>query len=100
MRTRIENILLKLRITPNLKGFNCICEVVEMILKEPDIKLMDCYSLVGQKLGIDASSVERVIRHCVKKIDLNEWEKIGGSGTKNSEFIYTLALILKREGVY
>lgn len=97
MRKKTEDKLLQLGITPNLKGFSCICEAVEILSKESDIKTTALYEIVGKRFEITGSMAERRIRHAISKALLFELEKNGFSGTKNSEFLYTLTLIVKRE---
>lgn len=96
-RTRTEDKLLELGITPNLGGFYCICEAVELIRKEPRTKTVEIYKKVGEKLGIGADSVDRRIRVAASKADKNLIGLGNRKEIKNSEFLFTLYVILRRE---
>ena len=41
MDKKIKCILLELGITPNLKGFKCICEAVSYIIENDNAKITD-----------------------------------------------------------
>lgn len=97
MREIIEDYLIMLGITPNLKGFSCICESLEIIRDEDDIKITGVYEIVARKFNTSSACVERRIRHAISKIDRETWKMIGGNGVKNAEFLYTLALIARKE---
>lgn len=90
MKIIIEDKLLEIGITPNLKGFRFICEAIEMILNEPDIKICLMYELIARKYNSKLFIVERNIRHCVQKAS-------GENKETNSEFLYRMALLIKRE---
>lgn len=90
IRRKIEDHVMGVGIMPNLTGFNYVCEAIEKILNNPSAKLQTIYCLIAKEYYIDPSSVERCIRHCLKKTDKRK--KI-----TNSEFIYEMALIIKRE---
>lgn len=93
--TKIGNKLLWLGITPNLLGFGYIEKSIEIILKEPDIKILALYEEVAKETSSNGKCVDRSIRHAITKIDLEKWRSIGGLGKKNSEFLKTLATILE-----
>lgn len=103
MRRKIENRLLELGIYPNLKGFYYICDSVEMITDDtvPKHKMMYLYEAVAKKNNTTSTSVERVIRHAITKVDLGNWNECYAYSTcsnlSNSEFLYTLALRIKQE---
>lgn len=90
MRRKIEDKLLELGITPNLRGFYYICYAVEMVMAEPEAKLCQIYELVAKKANTSWRNVERGIRHSVNKASKDKH-------IKNSEFIYGIALLIKRE---
>ena len=48
MRKKIQDTLLDLGVTPNLKGFNYICDAVEMINKEGRIKVTYIYNKIAR----------------------------------------------------
>lgn len=98
MRGKIENKLLELGITPNLKGFEYIAEAAEYILTHKNCLMRDVYSdIAGKYEQCTYARAERAIRHAISKIDKDKWCKIGGKNTKNSEFLYTLVFIIQRE---
>lgn len=98
MRRKIENKLLKLGITPNLKGFECIVDAVECILKDNSCSMKELYVDISNNRDLNGyTNTERLIRYAISKIDVAKWKAIGGQGMKNSEFLFTLAFILKEE---
>lgn len=99
MRRKIENALLELGVTPNLKGFDYICRAVEIISTSKErTKIVDgLYADIAKEFGTTKTRVERGIRHAISKIDVCAWNNYGGSGLKNSEFLYTLALKINQE---
>lgn len=98
MRRKIENKLLKLGITPNLKGFVCTCDAVEYILRNGFCSMQELYTDISNKRNLNGhTNAERLIRHAISKVDEEKWKSMGGQGIKNSEFLFTLAFILKGE---
>lgn len=98
MRKKIENKLLELGITPNLKGFGCIVDAVEYVLKDDSCLMKNLYIEISNKHGLGGcASAERVIRHAISKVDEEKWKAMGGQGMRNAEFLFTLAFILKGE---
>lgn len=98
MRRKIESKLLELGITPNLKGFKGITDAVEYIVQNDDCLMEQVYKEVSKSCKLNGySSAERVIRHAISKINVKKWKEMGGQGTKNSEFLFTLAFIVKGE---
>lgn len=95
MKKRIESILLQLDITPNLKGFESICEAVEIISKEPRIKATMLYERIAEKDKATKSQVERRIRHALSKMNENTYKSMGGVGHTNSEILFTLAFLTR-----
>lgn len=100
--TTVQQTLLSLGVTPNLKGFEYICDMVELVRDDKDRSktATTMYMEIAQKHGEKCEKyrvVERVIRHAITKVDTVAWAYMGGSGLKNMEFIYTLEL-LTREG--
>lgn len=95
MRKKIERTLLQLGIAPNLKGFESICEAIEIISKEPHIKATVLYERVAEKDKATGSQVERRIRHALSKMNANIYESMGGVGRTNSEILFTLELLTR-----
>ena len=99
MKKKIQDTLLELGVTPNLKGFNYICDAVEMINKEGRIKVTYIYNKIARDNNEKMMCVERTIRHAISHVNEETWKSIGGgTGLKNSEFLYTLELITREEG--
>lgn len=98
MRRKIENKLLELGITPNLKGFGYMADAVEYIMSNNGCFMKDVYIQVAAINKLNGySNTERAMRHAISKADEEKWKAIGGQGVKNSEFLFTLALLLKEE---
>lgn len=98
MKRKIEDRLLELGITPNLRGFRCITDAVIYILENEGCLLKEIYGEVSKINHFRSwQNSERVIRHAISKVDEVKWEELGGKGLKNSEFLFTLAFILKKE---
>lgn len=99
MRKKIGDTLLQLGITPDLKGFGYIVDVVEMIDTDGRQKITYFYDTVAKKHGTKASRVERCIRHCRTKMNMeSETFKrlfIGVSDINNANFLYTIHYGLK-----
>lgn len=100
MRKKVENALIEMGIYPNLKGFDYICEAVEILEKNNrDMKIVDgVYQEIAEKLGVTKLSVERAIRHAITKVDKDgEAFKryIGIENVTNSVFLHMLAVRLK-----
>lgn len=102
MRKKVENALIEMGIYPNLKGFDYICEAVEILEKNNrDMKIVDgVYREVAEKVGANKLSVEKAIRHAITKADKNgeTFKKyIGIENVTNSVFLHTLAVRLKED---
>lgn len=105
MRKKTGDILLKLGITPDIKGFNYIIDLVEMINNDEVTKITVAYAVAGKKNGDSGSKVERAIRHAISKINITTKEfaeHIGANVVRandgnitNSAFLYTLAYRVK-----
>ena len=99
MDKKLRNTLLSLGITPNLKGFDYIVEMIKVIREEKEkTKITVLYEVVGRKSGASGTRVERAIRHAISKVDIEKWINMGGSYKfKNSGFLYTLELLTREE---
>lgn len=93
----IENKLMDIGIPPNLKGFSYICDAVEKLAKNDGMKMMELYEFISEKDEITPSRVERGIRYAIQKIDLNALNDFPVLGLRNSEFIYSMVFLLRRE---
>lgn len=90
-REKIENMLIEIGITPNLDGFDYICEAIKELEKNSKTKITGIYEVVGLKIGRKWSQVERGIRYAITKIKKEELSEMS-----NSEFLHTLLLYLRR----
>lgn len=100
MERKIENILLKLGITPNLKGFGYICSAVNYILADKTVKLQKVYEFIAEDVGTTRTGVERAIRHAISKMDgdCEAWKNyIGVKRATNSVVLHTLIMKLKED---
>lgn len=102
MRKKVQETLLSLGVTPNIKGFEYICDMVELVRdnKDRSKNATAMYIEIAQKHGVKWEKynlVGRAIRHAIEKVDTAAWVHMGGSGLSNLEFVYTLEL-LTREG--
>ena len=102
MRKGLQNMLIELGITPNLTGFDYICDMVEAISedKERTFQITQLYKKVGEKHGKNWSMVERAIRHAISKAktDSDAWGKyIVTTDKTNSTVLYILAMRLREE---
>lgn len=97
----LQEILLRIGITPNLKGFNYIIQAVKLLHENEDKYSYITKSLYPEIAKMNHSSyqkVERCIRHAITKAinqDYGDIEKeLGTSPYKikmtNSEFLYLL----------
>lgn len=98
MSRNTEDTLISLGIMPNLKGFFYICRAIEVINAVPGIKIGEVYNTVAEQFGVEWGKVERAIRYSRLKIDLYACSSFLAYVNNNSEFLYTLALLVKRKG--
>lgn len=97
----VENILIMLGVTPNLNGFDYICDAVDLINNsQKKIPMMELYDSVAEKRNTTVTHVERAIRYAISKADLEVWFPFGGYRTTNSEFLFLLALKIKQGGIH
>lgn len=100
-RRRLEDKLIVLGIAPNLHGFDYICEAVEWIVENRSYSMKKIYLSVAEKHIEDnyanTATVSRSIRYAIKKADSKIWREMGGRGMSNSEFLFTLAMMERRE---
>lgn len=90
IRRKIEDRIMEIGINPNLTGFEYAVEAVEEILNDPTAKMQAVYYSIAKKHFASLSTVERNIRTCVRRME--KYKK-----TTNSEFLYEVALLIKRE---
>lgn len=102
MKNKIQKVLLELGITPDLKGFNYICRMIEIVKADELNKksVIGIYQEIAEEYKTTASCVERAIRHAISKADKESdaWKKyIGLKDIKNSKVVYTLAINITEE---
>lgn len=86
-RDKIEDKLLQLGITPNLRGFNYLASAIATY--QFDMPMMEVYTAVAEEYSTEPSRVERCIRHAKDKCE--QYVK-----TANSEFIALISIEIKR----
>ena len=102
MKNKIQKILLELGITPDLKGFNYISRMIEIVKTDELNKksVIGIYEEIAGEYKTTASCVERAIRHAISKADKESdaWKKyVGLKDVKNSKVVYTLAFNITEE---
>lgn len=100
-------LLLEMGITPNLKGFDCLCTAVAFVMTDKEKYrsgiTKNLYPDIAKALGMTSITVERNIRHAISKaiaLDHGEMKTLIGlspykNHVTNSEFIYSLVNILE-----
>ena len=68
MKSLTRRTLIQLGLSPNYNGFVAIVEAVDLLTKEPHLKVMAIYTIVGSRIGSTYSRVERNIRHAINVI--------------------------------
>lgn len=97
MRRRTEELLLRIGIYPNAAGFRYIVDAVEMLIKDPGIKLTALYDIVGNRNNSTGSRVERAIRYSSETCDVGLITPNTNRKIKNSEFLALVALRVRQE---
>ena len=67
-REKVEDVLLRMGMSVNLKGFGYIRDSVLMLDAEKDIKLTYLYFKIAKEYGTTAQGVERAIRHAFETV--------------------------------
>lgn len=99
MRKKIIRALIKLGVPANLNGFRYCCDAIEIIGKNPRIKLRDVYAEVGERNGTTPGAVERCLRYTVQIMIQNEHELLPDNGDNRvSNVLYTIYFKIK-EGI-
>lgn len=102
MRKKVEEILIKMGVYPNLLGFGYICKAIELINSSKErMKIVDrIYVDIAEEFNSSKSRVERNIRHAISKMDKNSEaykQYIGIEDVSNSAVLYTLAINLRED---
>lgn len=98
----IENALIGMDITPELKGFHYITEFVLMHIENENLLTTQAYKEIAEKHNDTYSRVEKSIRHAIQdRADINSpaYKKYIGNlqYRKNSAFLGLLELHVKEE---
>ena len=98
MRKKLEDLLLQIGITPNLKGFAYICDMVEIIKADEkrERKFQDMYMETAKKNNTNWGAVERAIRHALSKANKESeaWKEY--IGTKDATNAVVLCMLVYR----
>jgi len=102
MRNKIENALLELGITPDLKGFDYIRSAVEIIQNSKErMKIVDgLYVDVAKEFKTTNTKVERAIRNAFTRLDTKSeafTKYLNTDKLTNSALLYTLAYRLRED---
>ena len=101
MANKTGDTLLQLGITPDLKGFQYIIDMVELINGGDKSGTINQYKIIAEKRNTTYTRVERRVRHAMEELKpkSKEYERIIGTNAvlNNSRFLYTLAYRLKEE---
>lgn len=101
MNNEIQELLLKIGITPNLRGFNYIVDAVLLIASDKSkywYVTKELYPKIAEMYNSTPTRIERCIRHAITKSidhDYGEMEKILGVSPyqikmTNSEFLHLM----------
>lgn len=90
---KMREMLMKMGISANLKGFRVILDAIE-ILKTQQIhtNITTIYDFIGKKEGSSSSDIERAIRYSITRayINGNILRKMYKRKPNNSAFLYDL----------
>lgn len=98
MKRTTEELLIKLGIMPNLKGFERLCRAIEIINNsDKTLEMVEIYERVSDIYGEPPRTTERVIKWAIGKIDLNFWRKYCDKVPKTAEALHLLAWLAKEK---
>lgn len=102
MTERIEDLLLKIGITPNLNGFRYLCDILEMFVEKPNAKIALLYEAVAKKYELKSGKqVEKGIQRALSHADLTIFGDVfKKSFPTNNQFICTVALLIRRGDIF
>lgn len=63
MKSLTRRTLIQLGLSPSYKGFDAIVEGVDLLIKDPHLKITAVYEIIGSRIGSTYHRVERNIRH-------------------------------------
>ena len=91
---KTNEILIKLGIYPNLKGFDYIVRAVEIVKSNGYLQVTkDLYPRIAKEFNTLPTRVERAMRHLVSKLSKDKLDNLGFvKKPTTSEFIYYMAM--------
>lgn len=105
LEIKLHNILFKLGIPTNVKGYPLIKEIIIEYLNNHYRTMSELYKIVGKKLNVPSNNVERNVRRAIhmglSRTDKKEWKKYFGAAINlkncptNSEFISYICEYIK-----
>ena len=95
LRNEAADILIKYGVTPELKGFKYICDAVEIISSDNNVKTMELYSMIASMNHDEPDRVERSLRHAIGKMSDEGLKELKMTGCRaNSKFLYSFVFRL------
>ena len=91
---KIDELLIRIGIYPDKKGFHYIKKAVDIINdnRRKMVSTMDLYTEIADCFETSKERVERAIRYCIKRADLSEMF-IKDEHVTNSKFLCVIALM-------
>lgn len=97
-KIKIDNILDKIGIPINIKGYRYIVQAVQILEKNKKNKLMNIYKEIAEKEEVRPQAVERAIRFAYERKKEELKETLGLNCTlNNSILIQTILREMERE---
>lgn len=92
MRSKVAKVLIRLGITPDIKGFRYICDASEIIAGNNEVGATELYEMIASINNTTGSGVSRAIRHAIEKVSDEDMERELDivNCRKLSQFLYTL----------
>lgn len=89
---QIKDFLIKTGNYPNLAGFHMLVRAVKIVEGRGRIKLTRLYEKIAEEFNVSPRNVERLIRHVISRISLEQFKKAGlVTRPTNGELIYYFA---------
>lgn len=98
MKKRIEDKLLDLGVSPCLKGFDLICDAVEILVKDNrKTKITAIYQILAARENETMQTIERKIRYAISRMDMDAYRRMGGNSQRNGDVLCLIAFWIQRE---
>lgn len=105
---KLSGLLKNIGVRPNLKGYYYIREMLVLLQKEPDYKLIPLYMAIANRHGVKWISVERAARYAIEDVftcnnakELNRvfggFRDVNTGKLANKEFLWTLLDYIQTE---